>query len=112
MALDKQIKYDLLQQTIYVHAPSSIGNAGESAYSGSPASRAARVELETGITTGTDNEEISYKYKILTESEIVRYSRVWLPGVSQSDAGLALLVLNNEPITGEKGENCGWWAYA
>jgi len=111
MSMDPQIKA-LLKQTIYVHAPNGVNNFGETSYTSTPTAVLARVELETGVTTGAENEEISYNYKILTVSEIVRYSRIWLPGVLQTNAKLALLALNTEPITGEKGENNGWWTKA
>jgi hypothetical protein len=107
MTMDPMTKSHL-KQTIYVHAPASVSTAGEATYTGSPASRLARVDKVSRISSSRDGDEIAINWEIVTELEIALQSRIWLPGADQTDAKEALLALEVEPVLGEIGENLGW----
>lgn len=107
--MDAQVKV-LLKQTIYVATPSSMDSAGTITY-GSPASRAARVELSDSFVDSSTGQERVSSHSILTESEITTDSRIWLPGDSSADATLSRHPIGVRKAVDELGAACGWFTY-
>lgn len=104
MAMDPQMKA-LLLQTIYVAARSGQGVV-DPTY-GSPASRAARVELRTSSVKNADGFVKQTDYLIFLEESIGLHDRVWLPGVYTSGSdGKHRLPAAVEAVVGWDGVTC------
>lgn len=107
--MDAQLRAQLAE-TIYVAAPSTVDNYGQTTYA-APVAVKARVEhLVSTISGGrgaaaevTDGEQSASSMLIITESEIKPESRVWLPGDNQADATLARRPLSVLRLPDERG---------
>jgi len=99
--MDPQLKAQCAQ-TIYVAAPSSTSNYGDQTY-GSPTAVSARVEFEDREVTNASGEMLRTDTLLITEDAITLDSRIWLPGVDESDATLARRAAKVIKLVDEKG---------
>lgn len=83
--------------TIYVAAKTGVSNKGDPTF-GTPAPVACRVEGATATLRQGQGLETVCETRIITETAIAKTSRVWLPGVSSSDATLAKVPKKVRPI--------------
>jgi hypothetical protein len=90
MSLDRAIA-QLMSSTVYVAKPSgTVGNDGLPTY-GSPAAVKCQIEQVSKIITTSNGEELTTTHALLFPSVIGNLDRIWLPGISSSDATLARL---------------------
>lgn len=85
--MDPQLKAQLAE-TIYVAIVAAADAAGDTAF-GAPVSRSARVVNIQETHEKVDGTKYKTDVAIITENEIALNSRVWLPGVDQTNAALA-----------------------
>ena len=99
--MDPQLKAQL-RETIYVAAASSVDAAGDASFAAA-ASRLARVVNISDTIEQADGTKLKATVAIITEAEIPMNSRVWLPGVDQSNNSLARVPRFVERAVDEKG---------
>ena len=99
--MDPQLKAQL-RETIYVAAASSVDAAGDASFAAA-ASRLARVVNISDTIEQADGTKLKTTVAIITEAEIPMNSRVWLPGVDQSNNSLARVPRFVERAVDEKG---------
>lgn len=99
--MDPQLRAQLAE-TIYVAAPSTVDNYGQTTYS-TPVAVKARVEYLVSTESAQTGEESASSMLIITEGEIKPESRVWLPGDNQADATLARRPLSVLRLPDERG---------
>jgi len=104
--VDGQLKAQL-GQTIYYAAPASV-SSGKYTYS-TATSAAARVEMSTDQTRGTDTGETA-GHRVITEAAIGMNYRLWLPGDARTDA-LARVVQSVKILVDENGTEYGRVVY-
>lgn len=107
MALDRAIA-KLLTQTIYVAHATAVDNYAKPTTFGTATAVKARVEPRVRESTGSDGELLVTEYDILTATEIKRSDRVWLPGVSSSDATKARAPAVISAGVDERGATTHW----
>ena len=99
--MDPQLKAQL-KETIYIAAIATADAAGDTTFA-APVSRSARVVNTQETHEATDGTKYKTDVAIITEDEIPLNSRVWLPGVDQSNATLARIPRFVERATTERG---------
>ena len=99
--MDPQLRAQLAE-TIYVSTASSVDAAGDATFS-APAARSARVVNIQETHEAVDGTKFKTNVAIITESEIALNSRVWLPGVDQTDATKARIPRFVERAITERG---------
>lgn len=99
--MDPQLKAQC-RQTIYVAKLASRDGFGDPTY-GTPAAVLCRCELDEESSEAPDGQVLNTRHRIVTETEILKTDRVWLPGDSQADSTLARAVLKVQPCPGEDG---------
>ena len=99
--MDPQLKSQL-RETIYVSTQASVDAAGDPSYN-APASRSARVVNKRETIERPDGTILKTDVAIITEAEIGLHTRVWLPGVDQSNATLARVPRFSERAITEHG---------
>lgn len=99
--MDPQLRAQLAE-TIYVAAPSTVDNYGQTTYA-TPVAVKARVEHLVSTESAQTGEESASSMLIITEGEIKPESRVWLPGDNQADATLARRPLSVLRLPDERG---------
>jgi hypothetical protein len=99
--MDPQLKSQL-RETIYVSTQSSVDAAGDASYN-APASRLARVVNKHLTFERKDGTHEKTDVAVITEAEISLDTRVWLPGVDQTNASLARVPRFSEKAITEKG---------
>lgn len=102
MAIDVQIKAQLLQTVGIKHLSTSINGYGTKTY-GTASTIYARVEEEVTLVTTADGEEKKTSHHIITEDVIVETDRLWLNGDSTSDATKARVPLAIRKARNEDG---------
>lgn len=83
----------LLVDTVTVAAVTGVGNTGDPTF-GAQSTLPARVENKSRLIPGTDGNDLKANHVIITETEIDRRSKVWLPGDSTGDANAARRILD------------------
>ena len=99
--MDPQLRAQLAE-TIHVSTQAAVDAAGDSSYN-APAARAARVVNKRDTVEKSDGTIVKTEVAIITEAEIGLHTRVWLPGVDQSNATLARVPRFSERAVTERG---------
>jgi hypothetical protein len=101
VAIEPQLSKQMAQ-TMYRASASTVSNTGQITYAAA-ASFTARVEEEYREVQTPVGTLQRTTHRIYTTTALLAGQRVWLPGVSSSDATLAREVLEVHTITDELG---------